>query len=104
MHFCVVNFYNFQKYNEGLTSENKLFINEIVKEKYGPPAIISGIPTFQLKTPLKKESLQRGEWTPKTRRTGIIARKIGIYPMWTKEGRPMLTTLLQVRNYFINIY
>ncbi|XP_075212615.1 mitochondrial ribosomal protein L3 [Lycorma delicatula] len=83
-------------YNERLTAENKLFVNEIIKEKYGPPAIISGISTYQLKTPLKKEPLQRGEWMLKTRRTGLIARKIGIYPMWTKEGRHMLTTLLQV--------
>lgn len=84
------------KYSDGLTSENKLFINEVIKDKYGPPAIISGISTYQLQTPLKKEPVARGEWTPNTRRCGLIARKIGVYPMWGKNGEPILTTLLQV--------
>ncbi|XP_071036392.1 large ribosomal subunit protein uL3m isoform X2 [Parasteatoda tepidariorum] len=29
-------------------------------------------------------------------RTGVIARKIGIYPLWTKSGQRIMTTLLQV--------
>lgn len=36
------------------------------------------------------------EWQKNFRRTGVIARKIGIYPMWLKNGKKISTTLLQV--------
>lgn len=29
-------------------------------------------------------------------RTGLIARKIGVYPLWLKDGKKITTTLLQV--------
>jgi len=45
---------------------------------------------------LKQIIYERGEWEPKSLRTGVIARKIGIHPMWDKDGNKMLTTLLQV--------
>lgn len=52
-------------------------------------------------TPLEKElltNLAPAEWAAPLRRTGVIARKIGIYPMWTKEGKKISATLLQVRD------
>ncbi|GBP87001.1 39S ribosomal protein L3, mitochondrial [Eumeta japonica] len=36
------------------------------------------------------------EWNPRTRRVGVIARKIGNYPIWLKNGKKVQTTLLQV--------
>lgn len=39
-------------------------------------------------------------WNPQTRRVGLIARKIGNYPLWTKDGKKVLTTLLQVGNLY----
>lgn len=36
------------------------------------------------------------EWTPKLRRTGAIAKKIGVVPLWLKDGTKIQTTLLQV--------
>lgn len=47
-------------------------------------------------SPLKEVIRERGEWTPMAIRTGVIARKIGIYPLWDTKGNRMLTTLLQV--------
>ncbi|XP_049814577.1 39S ribosomal protein L3, mitochondrial [Schistocerca nitens] len=82
-------------YNENLTQENSAFIKEVVQDKYGLPAVIGGVLTCQ-QSPLKNAPLERGEWTPKTRRTGVIARKIGCYPMWLKDGSKIHTTLLQV--------
>ncbi|KAH8273312.1 hypothetical protein KR018_011867, partial [Drosophila ironensis] len=35
-------------------------------------------------------------WTPKMRRCGVIARKIGQYPLWLKNGQVIRTTLLQI--------
>lgn len=36
------------------------------------------------------------KWNPLTRRAGLIARKIGNYPLWLKDGTKVQTTLLQV--------
>lgn len=45
------------------------------------------------------------EWTPKMQRTGLIARKIGIYPLWLKSGKKITTTLLQILdNHVIKYY
>lgn len=82
--------------SEELTQDNTEFIKEVVHDKYGAPAIISGIPTYQIQTPLKKEPIAKGEWTWKTRRTGLIGRKIGTYPLWDKDGKVIWTTLIQV--------
>lgn len=82
------------QYPEFLTSENKGFIKEITYEKYGPPALIHGVPSFN--TPLKEPIMAKGVWEPKSRRSGLIARKIGSYPMWKKDGKIIWTTLLQV--------
>lgn len=35
-------------------------------------------------------------WNPHTRRVGLIARKIGNYPVWLTNGKKVQTTLLQV--------
>lgn len=38
-------------------------------------------------------------------RTGLIARKIGVYPLWLKDGKKISTTLLQVLdNHVIKYY
>ncbi|GFG41093.1 hypothetical protein Cfor_00554 [Coptotermes formosanus] len=83
------------KYEEHLTPENKSFIQEVIHDKYGPPTVIGGISTYK-QSPLKLQPMERGSWFPGCRRTGVIARKIGIYPMWLKDGTRVLTTLLQV--------
>ena len=90
----------FQKYEENLTSENKEFIQDVIQSQYGPPAIIGGISTYQ-QSPLKVEPMKRGIWQPGLKRTGVIARKIGVYPMWQKDGKKVLTTLLQVCDFNI---
>lgn len=57
-------------------------------------------------TPLKVEAPEtQSEWTPDSKRVGLIAKKIGIYPMWRKDGKRILTTLLQViDNHVIKAY
>jgi large subunit ribosomal protein L3 len=70
----------------------------MVHARFGPPVIMGGVSTFaqQPQSVLKSEPMPRGEWSPGIRRTGLVARKIGIYPMWLKNGDRILTTLLQV--------
>uniref|UniRef100_A0A0K8T0I6 Large ribosomal subunit protein uL3m n=1 Tax=Lygus hesperus TaxID=30085 RepID=A0A0K8T0I6_LYGHE len=84
------------EYPEKITPENREFIKEVTYEKFGPPAVISGIPTYQTSSPLKDKPLEKGVWTPKSRRCGLITRKIGQYPMWTSTGKIIWSTLLQV--------
>ncbi|XP_014271368.1 large ribosomal subunit protein uL3m [Halyomorpha halys] len=84
------------QYDESLTSDNKNFIKEVSHDKFGPPAIISGLSTYDTPSPLKDQPLIKGEWTKKTRRCGLITRKIGCYPMWDVKGKIIWSTLLQV--------
>lgn len=69
-----------------LVKENEDFLREVARNKYLQPG----------ECPLREEPWERGVWTPESVRTGVIARKIGIYPMWTTAGKRILTTLLQV--------
>ncbi|XP_017892129.1 39S ribosomal protein L3, mitochondrial [Ceratina calcarata] len=75
-------------YNEGLTSENKEFLNEVVAQN---------LASQSLKSPLNAELVQSTQtWTNGSKRTGLIGKKIGVYPMWLKNGRKVLTTLIQI--------
>ncbi|XP_035213051.1 39S ribosomal protein L3, mitochondrial-like isoform X2 [Stegodyphus dumicola] len=77
-----------RKYTDDkITSENRDFLQEVISERFLKPG----------ESPLKNQvENERAKWTPNSVRTGLIARKIGIYPMWTKDGKRILTTLLQV--------
>jgi large subunit ribosomal protein L3 len=73
-------------------------LEEVVREKFPQPS------------PLKSDQLwaegePRKEWTPDSKRCGLIAKKIGVYPLWTRDGKRILTTLLQViDNHVIRYY
>ncbi|XP_075992523.1 mitochondrial ribosomal protein L3 [Anticarsia gemmatalis] len=72
-----------------ITSENKQFIEEVLQERKQKQAV--------LESPLANvDTHQTAQWNPFTRRVGLIARKIGNYPLWSKDGTKMQTTLLQV--------
>ncbi|XP_069194806.1 large ribosomal subunit protein uL3m isoform X2 [Procambarus clarkii] len=77
-------------YPEELTSENEAFVSEVIADQYS--------------SPLKTDPWERGVWTPKSLRCGVIARKLGIYPLWTKDGTRHLTTLLQVSKEYFNMF
>ncbi|XP_050520654.1 39S ribosomal protein L3, mitochondrial [Daktulosphaira vitifoliae] len=85
------------KDEQHLTSDNRAFIKEVVHDKFGMPAVIHGISTYDLKSPLAENSVEHNvKWNPKFTRSGLIARKIGNYPLWLNNGKSVLTTLLQV--------
>jgi hypothetical protein len=50
-----------------LSKENQEFVDEYVKEKIATTS------------PLKQEQMEKKEWTPESKRVGLIARKIGLY-------------------------
>ena len=46
--------------------------------------------------PLKEEPWPIEQWVPGSKRTGLIARKIGVVPLWMNDGKKHLSTMLQV--------
>ena len=78
------------RYNEALTPENKEFLSEVVISR-------QGLLNWENKSPLNAELIQPiSEWTKRSKRTGLIGKKIGVYPMWLKNGKRVLSTLLQI--------
>ena len=89
--------------DEPLTRDNKHFIQDMIKQSYGEGLQTYVRPDGQSNSPLR-ENLQpwkRGEWEEqgiKTRRIGLLGRKIGVYPMWLNNGKRVATTILQIED------
>uniref|UniRef100_A0A8D8THE4 Large ribosomal subunit protein uL3m n=2 Tax=Cacopsylla melanoneura TaxID=428564 RepID=A0A8D8THE4_9HEMI len=81
-------------YDEKMTRDNRAFLEEVVHDKYGQPAIKSGLLTYD--SPLKMEPIEPREMTKASRRTGLIGKIIGQYPLWWKNGEKVRTTLVQI--------
>ncbi|CAH1954111.1 unnamed protein product [Acanthoscelides obtectus] len=76
---------------ELITHENQDFLKEVVQDRFHDE--------------VAHEEITQVEWTPNLQRTGVIARKIGVYPLWFKDGKQIKTTLLQVLdNHVIKYY
>lgn len=74
-------------YDEQLTPKNEEFFQQFLKEKF---PLNNG-------SPLKTEPWDVNEtFTEGIARTGVIAKKLGSFPMWTKTGQRLLTTCLMV--------
>lgn len=73
-------------------------MKQLLYDQYGHPTIVKGVPSFQKSSSslIKLNELPEQIWTPHVRRSGVIAKKIGQYPLWTKDGTKIRTTLLQV--------
>ncbi|XP_041376031.1 39S ribosomal protein L3, mitochondrial-like [Gigantopelta aegis] len=70
--------------DENLTTENKEFLSQVALDQY------------QTDSPLKDAPWERGTYSPRTKRVGVLAIKIGVLPQWSKDGHKFYTTLLQV--------
>jgi len=85
------------KNDDFLTLQSKSFIRSQVYEKFGRRVIKKGVQTYEKPVSLLNiEQFPTAEWRPGLRRTGVIAKKIGIYPLWDKNGKKISTTLLQI--------
>lgn len=86
-----------QDYCEMLTKKNREFLQESVEERFGPKIVSHGVETYDIESPLAAESFVRGQWNIKSQRCGLIGRKIGVQPLWTKTGQRLVVTLIQVK-------
>ncbi|XP_046464128.1 39S ribosomal protein L3, mitochondrial-like [Daphnia pulex] len=77
---------NVQKKDDKISADNLRFVREVIQDKY------------KNKSPLKGSELQieKTEWDPKTKRSGVIARNIGRQQMWDKAGNKIVCTVLHV--------
>nr|CAG4637064.1 EOG090X07HN [Ceriodaphnia reticulata]SVE72981.1 EOG090X07HN [Ceriodaphnia reticulata] len=75
-----------KKEDEKISADNQRFMREVIQDKY------------RNKSPIKSSELDiaKTEWDPKTKRSGVIARNIGVYHMWQKDGTKVICTLLHV--------
>lgn len=96
----------FQKKEENLTVESKQFIQDVVHDKYGKPVEKKGYLTYEnASSLLKTETLAPVEWRWGLKRTGLIGRKIGHFPLWLKNGKRIDTTVIQiVDNHVVKYY
>jgi large subunit ribosomal protein L3 len=93
----ISSWFSHQKHDENITPENKNFIQEVVKDKFGKQVVSKGVLTFENSSSLlKTEALPAVEWQKGFKRTGLVARKIGHFPLWLKNGRQIATTVLQI--------
>ncbi|KZS18953.1 Mitochondrial ribosomal protein L3 [Daphnia magna] len=77
---------NNQRQDEKISSDNLRFVREVIQDKY------------KNKSPIKGSDLdiEKKEWDPKTKRSGVIARNIGVQHMWEKDGKKVVCTVLHV--------
>lgn len=80
---------NLQMSEDLVTQDNRQFIEEVMQDRLSAQASVES-PLAQV------DAAKSAQWNPQTRRVGVIARKIGNYPLWTKDGKKVQTTLLQV--------
>lgn len=73
-----------KRHNRFIDKKNQQFLSSLVQEK------------SEAGTPLKQDVIlsQKREFTTESRRIGMIGKKIGILPYWTKQGIRGLTTVI----------
>lgn len=73
-----------------------------MNDRFGAQTLIKGVQTFPKSNDgslIEVQQLQKqDEWNKYQRRCGVIARKIGVVPMWKKNGTQIMTTMLQVED------
>lgn len=83
------------KYDQ-LTPSNTKFLEQRVKEDFGPKVMHKGFETYESQSLLKVPQIEPRTWKLGKTRVGTIARKLGHYPLYLKDGTKIKTTVLQI--------
>ena len=70
-------------------------------EAIGSDSALSDVMTTQVRVPVSADdnvpkTLRYRKWNWWSRRTGLVAVKLGMTQLWNKEGFPVAVTVLQV--------
>ncbi|XP_069504823.1 large ribosomal subunit protein uL3m [Ambystoma mexicanum] len=84
-------------WDEHLSEESKNFLKQCTAEEYRAL-------TASKLNPLKDESWPLQEWQPGSRRVGLVAIKLGMIPLWTKDGEKHAVTILKVQDCHVISY
>ncbi|XP_043067287.1 large ribosomal subunit protein uL3m isoform X2 [Drosophila bipectinata] len=87
-----------------ITSENKVFINQLVRDNYSEPDVFQNFNIDEQNLMNAEASFSPSIVNSQNRRCGTIARKIGEYPLWLNNGEKIRTTLLQIMDNHIISY
>ncbi len=93
--------------DEPITSENQSFVQKMIRQTYAEDSLGTYVTIDSENGSLLRPELQpwpRHSWDEygeKTKRIGLLARKIGVVPMWFSNGKRVATTMLQVEK---NVY
>lgn len=71
----------------------------MLNDQFGVPTLIKGVQTYPKSVNeclVNVKELQPQDWNRYQRRCGLIGRKIGVVPMWKKDGSKIMTTMLQI--------
>ncbi|XP_078520001.1 large ribosomal subunit protein uL3m [Lissotriton helveticus] len=78
-------------WDEHLSEENKTFLKQCTAEEYRTL-------TASKLNPLKDDPWPIHPWAPGSSRVGLVAVKLGMVPLWTKDGERHAVTILKVRD------
>lgn len=78
-------------WDEHLSEENVPFVKQLVLDE-DKAQLASKL------CPLKDEPWPVHPWKPGSARVGLVALKLGMMPLWTKDGQKHVATLLQVQD------
>lgn len=81
---------------DNLSAENKKFIEDKVAHDFGPKVVHRGVETYESSSLLKVPQIEPIVWKRGMVRCGTIAKKLGHYPLWLKDGKRIATTVLQI--------
>ncbi|XP_032485711.1 39S ribosomal protein L3, mitochondrial isoform X2 [Phocoena sinus] len=84
-------------WDEHLSEENVPFVKQLVSDE-NKAQLASKL------CPLKDEPWPIHPWEPGSSRVGLIAMKLGMMPLWTKDGRKHVVTLLQKSTSILEFY
>uniref|UniRef100_A0A9L0R1L4 Large ribosomal subunit protein uL3m n=1 Tax=Equus caballus TaxID=9796 RepID=A0A9L0R1L4_HORSE len=84
-------------WDEHLSEENVPFVKQLVSDE-DKAQLASKM------CPLKDEPWPTHPWEPGSARVGLIALKLGMMPLWTKDGQKHVATLLQKSTSILEFY
>ncbi|XP_032122581.1 39S ribosomal protein L3, mitochondrial isoform X2 [Sapajus apella] len=84
-------------WDEHLSEENVPFIKQLVSDE-DKAQLASKL------CPLKDEPWPIHPWEPGSFRVGLVAVKLGMMPLWTKDGQRHVVTLLQKPTHILEFY